>query len=185
MESDLEMAREVQQALLPHQYPTFPPSATPRESALRFNHLYHPSGAVGGDFFDVLPLSDTQVGVFLCDVMGHGMRSALVTAIVRGIIEELTLVAHEPGTFLTELNRDFSAIFRNTQRGMFATAVYLVVDVRTGDLIYARAGHPSPMCVSRRRKTVTPVADHDRRVGSGVGAGVRCRLCNLSHLARP
>ncbi len=81
MESDLEMAREVQQALLPQQYPSFPASAPPEESALRFCHLYHPSGAVGGDYFDVLPLSEDTVGVFLCDVMGHGMRAALVTAL--------------------------------------------------------------------------------------------------------
>src|SRR5262249_50874489 len=73
MEEDLRMAREIQQAIIPQQYPTFPKSADPRDSMLRFCHRYRPTGAVGGDFFNVRALSDTKAGVFICDVMGHGV----------------------------------------------------------------------------------------------------------------
>lgn len=185
-ESDLKMASEVQEALLPQQYPTFPPSASEADSALRFCHRYFPGGAVGGDFFDVLPLSDTSVGVFLCDVMGHGMRAALVTAIVRGITEELTLVAHDPGEFLTELNRDFSKVFQHAERGMFATAFYLVADVRTGQMMYANAGHPSPLRVSRRREEVEAIPFESGARGPALGLieTAEYRTCSMSLDAR-
>ena len=86
LEDDLKMARDIQQAILPQQYPTFPPGAAEDASLLRFCHRYHPTGQVGGDFFNVLALSDHQAGLFICDVMGHGVRSALVTAMVRGLV---------------------------------------------------------------------------------------------------
>jgi PAS domain S-box-containing protein len=169
MADDLNMAREIQQALLPSKYPCFPASASMEQSVLRFNHLYDPSGVVGGDFFDILPLSDTRAGVFICDVMGHGMRAALVTAILRGLTEELTLVAHEPGAFLSELNEGFMAVFRYSEREVFASALYLVVDVATGQLLYANAGHPSPFRVRRRRDQVEPLAIRPEERGPALG----------------
>src|SRR6202047_3854880 len=71
LEQDLEMARELQQAMLPHRYPRFPYRASKEESAVRFYHFYQPSMSVSGDFFEVLKLSDPSAGVFICDVMGH------------------------------------------------------------------------------------------------------------------
>ncbi|HVY71473.1 MAG TPA: PAS domain S-box protein, partial [Verrucomicrobiae bacterium] len=114
LEADIRMAREIQMALLPQQYPTFRGALGGNPSALRFFHKYHPSGAVGGDFFYVLALSDTAGGVFICDVMGHDVRAALVTAMVRALVEELKPVAHDPGRFLTQLNRDLRAILKQT-----------------------------------------------------------------------
>ena len=96
LEDDLKMAREIQQAILPQQYPAFPPGVPPESSLLHFCHRYHPTGQVGGDFFNVLRLSDTQAGLFICDVMGHGVRSALVTAMVRALVEELRPMAMDP-----------------------------------------------------------------------------------------
>jgi sigma-B regulation protein RsbU (phosphoserine phosphatase) len=62
LEQDLEMARELQQAMLPHHYPRFRYHASKEESAVRFYHFYQPSMSVSGDFFEVLKLSDTSVG---------------------------------------------------------------------------------------------------------------------------
>jgi PAS domain S-box-containing protein len=84
LEADLEMARDIQQVFLTQTYPSFPRNLTPQESWLGFCHWYQPAEQVGGDFFCVLPLSETEAGVFICDVLGHGLRAALVTAIVRG-----------------------------------------------------------------------------------------------------
>src|ERR1044071_2242102 len=114
LEADFNMAREIQEIFLPQQYPTFPPSVAPADSSLRFSHRYLPAAAVGGDFFDVLPISATTAGVFICDVMGHGMRAALITAIMRGLVEELMPVAADPGKLLTEINRSLHAILRRT-----------------------------------------------------------------------
>jgi PAS domain S-box-containing protein len=71
-EADLELARDIQQVFLTQKYPSFPRSSTLQESWLRFCHWYQPAEQVGGDFFCVLPLSDTEAGVFICDVLGHG-----------------------------------------------------------------------------------------------------------------
>jgi serine phosphatase RsbU (regulator of sigma subunit) len=108
-----------------------------------------PTGAVGGDFFSVVALSDTKAGVFICDVMGHGVRSALVTAIVRTLVEELTPIAANPGQLLSQINHDLRTILKQSGSIMFTTAFYAVVDLETHRLCYANAGHPKPLLVHR------------------------------------
>ena len=149
LEDDLHMAREIQQAFLPQQYPSFPRKASSAESALHFVSRYIPTAAVGGDFFHVLALSDTEAGIFICDVMGHGVRAALVTAIQRALIEEMLPVANDPGRFLTEINRALLSILRRARTPMFASAFYLVVDIAKSELRYANAGHPRPLHLHR------------------------------------
>jgi PAS domain S-box-containing protein len=100
LEEDLETARELQHALLPQHYPRFPSCASPGASALRFHHFFRSSSGVGGDFFDVFQISDSLAGVFICDVMGHGVRAALVAAILRALVEDLRGRATEPAKFL-------------------------------------------------------------------------------------
>jgi sigma-B regulation protein RsbU (phosphoserine phosphatase) len=150
MEADLRMACEVQQALLPQRYPTFPAGAPPQASALRFVDRYRPTGAVGGDFFDVLQVSDTHAGVFLCDVMGHGVRAALVTAIVRALLEGFRALDADPGWCLGQMNRELIAILGETTMPVFLSAFYLVIDAGTGAMRYANSGHPAPLLARRR-----------------------------------
>jgi sigma-B regulation protein RsbU (phosphoserine phosphatase) len=149
MEEDLLMAREIQQALLPQQYPRIPVQAAANGGWLRFSHCFHPAGAVSGDFFHIHPISDTAAGVFICDVMGHGVRSAFVTAMLRTLVEELRQLGNEPGELLTRMNAELRAILKQTESPMFATAFYLMADVATGRIRYARAGHPSPLRLLR------------------------------------
>ncbi|MEA3207574.1 MAG: phosphoserine phosphatase RsbU/P [Chthoniobacter sp.] len=153
LEEDLEMARELQNALMPHRYPCFPHNATPLESALHFSHFFNPSTAVSGDFFDILELSDTTAGIFICDVMGHGVRAALVAAIVRALVGELKGIGDRPDQFLDELNRKLSGILKQTEIPMFASASYVVADVAKGELRYANAGHPDPLCIRHETST--------------------------------
>jgi sigma-B regulation protein RsbU (phosphoserine phosphatase) len=169
VEADLNMAREIQGAFLPERYPTFPRNASLKQSALRFHHCYLPTGAVGGDFFDVLPISDTQAGVFICDVMGHGVRAALVTAMVRTLAEELVSVAAVPDKFLVEVNRRLLGILTQTRMPMFASAFYLVVDLERGELRYSNAGHPSPLLVRRGVGRVEALGFPGSRPGPALG----------------
>jgi sigma-B regulation protein RsbU (phosphoserine phosphatase) len=149
IEDDLRMAREVQQAFLPQQFPAFPQDVTAEESALRFVSRYLPTMTLGGDFFHVIPISSTLAGVFICDVMGHGVRAALVTAIQRTLVEELHELADRPGEFLTQMNASLLSILRKTNSPMFASAFYLVADLAAGKLRYANAGHPRPLHLQR------------------------------------
>lgn len=145
MSADLELARELQNAFIPRHYPVFPSSASPERSAIHFCHRYTTTTELGGDFFDIHAISDTEAGVLLCDVMGHGVRAALVVSILRGLAEELKPLARDPGRFLTEINRSLCAILKQTLTHLFVTAVYGVVDVARGELRFANAGHPAPI----------------------------------------
>ena len=159
MEDDLNMAREIQLTMLPQQYPAFPPSAPLSESAFQFTHRYLPAGSVGGDFFTVSALSENEAGVFICDVAGHGVRSALVTAMIRALAEELKPIATNPGQFLSKLNSDLHAILKHTGTPMLTTAFYLVADWRTGTMRYANAGHPKPLLIRRSARQAEPLAN--------------------------
>lgn len=149
LEEDLEMARELQCALLPQRFPNFPHQATEEDSAVRFYPFFRPSTIVSGDFFDVLDIADDKAGLFICDVMGHGVRAALVAAIVRSAVAELRPLWTRPGDLLVATNRALVGAFKGSDITLFASAFYLVTDLSRGQLRYASAGHPSPLRFSR------------------------------------
>lgn len=169
MEDDLRMAREIQVAMLPQQYPVLPPAAAPGASAFEFTHRYHPSGAVGGDFFSVAPVSDNEVAVFICDVAGHGVRSALITAMIRALVEELRPVAHDPGQFMTTLNSELFAILKHAGSPVLTTAFYLVAHARTGLMQYSNAGHPKPLLVRRSAREVQTLKSKSQKSQPALG----------------
>jgi phosphoserine phosphatase RsbU/P len=169
MEDDLRMAREVQLVFLPQEYPRFPRAGPPDKTTLSFSHLYHPSGVVGGDFFDILSISDAQAGVLIADVAGHGMRAALVVATLRGLIEQLSPAASDPAAFLTGLNNTYLSIFRPTGDAMFTTALYLTVDTASGRVLCSSAGHVPPFKLSRGPGTVEQVGFPREAQGPGLG----------------
>jgi PAS domain S-box-containing protein len=147
MEEELQMARELQVALLPRHFPTIPVGAPPHESALSFLSLYFPTGKVSGDFFSVFPVGEKAAGVLICDVMGHGVRSALITGIIRGLVEEHAKLAADPGVLLTRINRALTVILQQAGTTMFATCFYVVADVGRAELRFANAGHPCALHV--------------------------------------
>ncbi len=157
MKADLELAHKLQESLLPHSYPCFPRTARLEDSALRFQHRYFWTSQLGGDFFSVQNLSDTAAGVLICDVMGHGVRSALVTAMLRALVGDLEMHAHDPGRFLGEMNRKLAAILKQIEEPIYATAIYLVADVAAGQICYAKAGHPAPLHLRPQAGIVEPL----------------------------
>jgi sigma-B regulation protein RsbU (phosphoserine phosphatase) len=169
MEDDLKMAREIQQTMLPQVYPAFPRDASLGDSLLHFCHRYYPTGAVGGDYFNVMALSDTEAGIFICDVMGHGVRSALIAAMVRALVEELKPLAIEPGKLLTQLNRDLCAILKHTGSPMLTTAFYLVVDTAAGTVRFANAGHPKPLLIQPGSGKVESLVSADGKSRPALG----------------
>jgi sigma-B regulation protein RsbU (phosphoserine phosphatase) len=169
LEADLRMAREVQLALLPRDYPKLSHVGRSGYSALTFAHLYRPAEAVGGDFFDIFPLSPNRVGVFICDVMGHGLRAALITAVIRTLLEELRHLMNNPGRFLSALNLQLRAILERVEEPFIATAFYLIADVTTKVAEFANAGHPVPIRVRRNDKIVEQLSASDGKQGPGLG----------------
>jgi serine phosphatase RsbU (regulator of sigma subunit) len=149
IQEELELARQFQHALLPSRYPEIPPQAASNALRLKFAHFYQPASTVGGDFFDLIELDENRVGILIADVMGHGARSALVTAILRALVKNHTLDAGNPGVFLADLNRHLQEIISRSGQTLFVTAFFLVLDTLEGRASWGVAGHPAPLRVRR------------------------------------
>lgn len=169
METDLRMATELQQALMPNVYPSFPGGSNEGSTRLRFYHRYLPASMMGGDFFHIARLSEDTAGVCICDVMGHGVRAALITAMLRALIETHAAEVADPGRFLTELNSEFTRILKQTGTLVFATVLYCVINVKDRDAHFARAGHPAPLHVRRGTGEVEAVAFGQGTSGPAMG----------------
>lgn len=166
---DLRMAMELQQALMPVTYPLFPAGASVEKAHLRFSHIYLPASLIGGDFFFISRVSDSCAGIFICDVMGHGVRSALITSMLRALIEGLGSEAADPGQLMTRLNNELTSILKQTGTVLFVTAVYCTLDSETGQLRFARAGHPSPLRICGENKQIEVLRGQSNRVGPALG----------------
>lgn len=136
LEKELQMARQVQQSLLPRDLP--------EGEALEFSTLFEPSAAIGGDYFDVLRLSDHELAVVVADVSGHGLPTGLRMAMVKAAL----------GILINETDRDAEEILRcldatvrsgggaGDESRFFVTAVFTRVDFREGYIDITNAGHP-------------------------------------------
>ena len=147
MKEELKLAGEIQQSYLSRQRLTFPATAEPQDAALRFCFRYAPADLLGGDFFAMQELPGGEVSVIICDVMGHGVSAALISATVRGLIEEMKTEAADPCRFLSELNRALHAVLQGTNPRVFVTAFYMVVNLARSEVRYANAGHPAPFFI--------------------------------------
>jgi serine phosphatase RsbU (regulator of sigma subunit) len=158
MEEDLKMAGELQMSLLPQEFPTMPCGVLPAESAISFSSFYYPMGAVSGDFFTVNRLSDTTVAVFIADVMGHGIRAALITAMVSVLVEKFSAAAANPAAMLTKMNRSLLTILKHVEGALFVTGFYLVVDTARSRILFANAAHPDPLLLHRLRGNLESIS---------------------------
>jgi sigma-B regulation protein RsbU (phosphoserine phosphatase) len=163
-EEELHLAREIQSALACAEFPT----VVGKDGSARvvFGSRYVPISGMAGDFFEVFAISPERVGMLICDVMGHGVRSALVVAMLRGLIEkERGKNAQDPGRYLSKLNSGLASILHRAGVTMFATAFYVVIDFAAGEIRYASAGHPAAV--------VDQGGDaHELPLGEGKGAGL-------------
>lgn len=146
LEKEIDLAREIQFALLPNKIDSRSCTRHGLTRRADFHHIFTPSEGVAGDWFDAFPVGESGVGAIVCDVMGHGIRAALVASMLRGLMEQLSHLAHDPAAFLSALNRQLSHILQRANIiNMFASAVYLYVDLETGVLTASCAGHPHPI----------------------------------------
>jgi sigma-B regulation protein RsbU (phosphoserine phosphatase) len=127
-------ARRIQQGLLPRSVPSLP--------GFQVETDWVPEGAVGGDWYDFIPLSDGRVGIVLADVSGKGMPAALLMSAVRGIMRSVAPLASGPGEVLTRVNQ---LLLDDVQTGRYITAIYAVLDPARRTLTFASAGHPWPL----------------------------------------
>jgi sigma-B regulation protein RsbU (phosphoserine phosphatase) len=176
---DLRMAMELQQALMSVTYPLFPPSATVETTRISFSHLYLPASLIGGDFFYIVRLSDSRAGIFICDVMGHGVRSALITSMLRALIEATGPEAANPGQLMARLNSELTNILKQTGTVLFATAFYCTLDSSTGNCT-----SPAQDIRVRSTSTATTVTSKYWQI-SRIGAARRSACCQGWTIIQP
>jgi sigma-B regulation protein RsbU (phosphoserine phosphatase) len=131
LEEELRIARQIQMSLLPAE-------VAPTVAGLRVAALCLPAAEVGGDYYDLLPLSDTRLGVLVADVSGKGTSAALYMAELKGLVLSLSRIYDSPARLLSEANRILAA---NMDARSFITMTYAVLDVGTRTMRFARAGH--------------------------------------------
>jgi phosphoserine phosphatase RsbU/P len=134
LKNDLEIARDIQQAMLPRG----PYNAVGIETF----GLSRPANTVGGDFYDILPLDDGRVVVAVGDVAGKGSPAALLMALLLAILRTLVDERLEPADLVTRLNVQVS---RHAPGTRFITLLYAVYDPASGALTYVNAGHMPPL----------------------------------------
>ena len=180
IEADLRMAQELQEALLPQNFPTIPYNSPPSESAMRIGSIYRSSHVVGGDCYNVTRISDTKVCVFICDVMGHGVRAALVTAMLRAIEDQLRERAADPALLLSEMNKALCHIFEKSENLVFASACALTIDLQSGAVTLSNAGHPCPLLIHHSKEnSISPMGLNSQR-GPALGIFSTAQYTNYS-----
>jgi serine phosphatase RsbU (regulator of sigma subunit)/anti-sigma regulatory factor (Ser/Thr protein kinase) len=132
-EQELEVARLIQQNFLPKQLPELP--------GWQVAACYQPAREVGGDFYDVIPLADEQVGFVIGDVTDKGVPAALVMAATRSVLRASAQRLIEPGQVLERVNEHLCP---DMPAKMFVTCLYGVLDPATGRFRFANAGHDLP-----------------------------------------
>lgn len=135
--SELSLATQIQADALPTQYPAFPEH---NEFDLAFT--MKPAKEVGGDFYDFFMIDDSHLGITIADVSGKGVPAALFMMISKIFIKNRTMVGGSPSEILSFVNNQ---LCENNKVEMFVTAWLGILDLKTGELIAANAGHEYPV----------------------------------------
>ncbi len=147
MESEMELARQAQKSILPMQ--------SPRLRGYDFGSLIIPARAVGGDFYDFIPLDDQRLCIVVGDVSDKGLPAALFMAITLSLTRVETSRNNNPRRILENINKFLCKMNAN----MFVTLLYCILDLKTGTLDYFRTGHLPPIMVNKEGEIVNfPVA---------------------------
>jgi len=134
LEQEINIARDIQQALLPRNFGDYP--------HLSVAGCNFPCLSVGGDYFDVFPLSENRTAFLIADVSGKGLGAAILTTMLQGALSGLTL-GTDPARVITHLNRFLCS---HAEVGRYATMFFGILD-DLGHLGYINAGHPSPILI--------------------------------------
>jgi serine phosphatase RsbU (regulator of sigma subunit) len=136
LERDLQVAREIQESMLP--------TTLPCAAGFDFGVQMVPARMVGGDFFDLFPLGEQYIGVVIGDVSGKGYPAALFMALTRSLVRSEASRGDAPRDALQRVNRH---LLDMNAAGMFVTVLYGLLDRSTGAFAYARAGHELPVLI--------------------------------------
>jgi sigma-B regulation protein RsbU (phosphoserine phosphatase) len=133
-EDELNRAREIQQALLPKEIPQI--------EGFELVGTWEPARIVGGDYFDVIRLSEKKLGICIADVVGKGVPAALFMANVQATVRAYASESASPAWLCARVN---SVVCANIAAEKFVTLFYGVLDAEQKTMKYTSAGHPRPI----------------------------------------
>ena len=141
---DLNVAREIQQSILPKQFPPFP-----QYKQFDLYATMSAAKAVGGDFYDFFLVDDNHLGFTIADVSDKGIPAAIFMAISRTVIRATALRQLSPAVCMKESN---DLLCRESVNGMFVTTFYAILNIHTGDVVYCNGGHNRPVWIRKNDK---------------------------------
>lgn len=143
LEADQIAAEQIQRTLHPQKVEELP--------GYRVETFYKPLRGVGGDYFDVIELSNGRTLFALADVSGKGMPAALLAANIQALVRSISNIVSDPQALAEQVN---SHLCRYTPPERFATAVFALLSLETGELTYVNAGQNPPILSSRDRTSL-------------------------------
>lgn len=149
LQNELDVARKMQQSILPTQFPKSPDyQIAARMQAAR---------NVGGDFYDVMNLDERRIGLAIADVSDKGVPAALFMMSCRTLLKGAAIGHGEPGAVLNEVN---DLLQESNDAAMFVTTFYAVYNAHNGKLTYANGGHNTPVIIhADGTSTMLPLTD--------------------------
>lgn len=170
LEKEISLARQIQR--------TFLPSKLPRPSGWDLEVVWQTAREVGGDFYDIFKIGSDKLGLVIADVSDKGMPAALYMTVARTLIRAFVREIPSPARLLERVNR---LLVVDSQDGLFVTAVYAVLDIKTGTLTYANAGHNLPILIHSQNNK----AEQLPKGGMALGVRSASRLQDHSIEIRP
>ncbi len=134
LQNELDVARKMQQSILPTRFP--------RGADYQSFGGMAPALDVGGDFYDVMRLENDCIGLAIADVSGKGVPAALFMMSSRTLLKGAAIGSQQPGAVLREVN---DLLCEDNDAMMFVTLLYAVYDPATGEVTYANGGHNTPL----------------------------------------
>jgi phosphoserine phosphatase RsbU/P len=154
LQHELDIARDIQLSFLPPELPRIP--------GYQFGAMMIPARSVGGDMYDFFPLEEGKLGMVIGDVSDKGVPASLVMALTYSLMRAEAFRGGTPGDVLRSVNQLMMGM---NNMGMFVTLLFAVLDLPSGCLTYARAGHPYPLILDASGQVI----EIPRRTGQAVG----------------
>jgi sigma-B regulation protein RsbU (phosphoserine phosphatase) len=146
IEKELEIAGAIQRRLLPKELPSLP--------GYEIDAIARPSKLVGGDYYDLIPLSNGRYALVMADVSGKGVPAALLVSTLHASLHAYIDAASDLGQLVTKLN---TVVHKNTETERYITLFIAILDPANCTLNYVNAGHCFPFIVSAKLGSITPL----------------------------
>jgi len=151
---DMQIAQQIQNSLLPQNLPTYP--------TVELAAFNDPAMEIGGDYYDIVQIDEKHIGIAIADVSGKGVGGALMMAVCRSVLRANSPQERNPAQMLTSLNQILSS---NLADDMFISMLYMVLDLETHVLNFARAGHEPPLLMKNGAIRLEPLMTAGMAIG--------------------